>query len=115
MGLKEIPDVILKMYDLESIGGNDGAWAESVDLARFVAADNEIETIEDVIFPDIDPRDSVDDDDDGRGHQFAGLEFLDLHNNSLIALPVGLRRLHFLTSLNLVCSFPSTRMTRLIL
>lgn len=107
MGLKGIPDVVLKMYDLESIGGNDGAWAESVDLTRFVAADNEIESIEDAIFPDIDPSDLVDD-DDGGGHQFAGLESLDLHNNSLIALPVGLRQLHFLTSLNLVCPFPST-------
>lgn len=105
MGLKEIPDLVLKMYDLESIGRSDGAWAESVDLARFVAADNELETIEDAIFPDTDPSDLVDDDDDngGRGHQFAGLEFLDLHNNSLIALPKGLRHLHFLTSLNLVC------------
>ncbi|KAK7755457.1 hypothetical protein SLS62_002386 [Diatrype stigma] len=103
MGLKEIPDVVLKMYDLESIGRSDGAWAESVDLARFVAADNELEMIEDAIFPDTDPSDLIDDDDDdGNGHQFAGLEFLDLHNNSLIALPMGLRRLHFLTSLNLV-------------
>ncbi len=102
MGLKQIPEDVLKMYDLDSIGGHDGAWAESVDVTRFVAADNEFETIEDIIFPDIDPTDSMED-EEGRGHQFAGLEFLDLHNNSLIALPTGLRRLHFLTSLNLVC------------
>ena len=100
MGLKEIPADVLKMYDLESIGGTDGAWAESVDLTRFVAADNELETIEDIIFPD-------DEDDNSGGHLFAGLEFLDLHNNSLIALPLGLRRLHFLTSLNLVCKTTS--------
>ena len=92
------------MYDLESIGGADGSWAESVDLTRFVAADNDFETIDDTIFPDCDPADPAADDDleDAGGHLFAGLELLDFHNNSLIALPVGLRRLHFLTSLNLV-------------
>lgn len=100
MGLGLIPEDVLKMYDLEFIGRDDGAWAESVDLTRFVAADNELETIEDAVFPDTDPTDSVDD-DGGNGHHFAGLEFLDLHNNSLIALPKGLRHLHFLTSLNL--------------
>ncbi|RYP93326.1 hypothetical protein DL770_000515 [Monosporascus sp. CRB-9-2] len=100
MGLGLIPEDVLKMYDLEFIGRDDGAWAESVDLTRFVAADNELETIDDAVFPDTDPTDSVDD-DGGNGHHFAGLEFLDLHNNSLIALPKGLRHLHFLTSLNL--------------
>ncbi|RYP78695.1 hypothetical protein DL771_000362 [Monosporascus sp. 5C6A] len=100
MGLGLIPEDVLKMYDLEFIGRDDGSWAESVDLTRFVAADNELETIEDAVFPDTDPRDSVDD-DGGSGHHFPGLEFLDLHNNSLITLPKGLRHLHFLTSLNL--------------
>ncbi|RYP31122.1 hypothetical protein DL766_004552 [Monosporascus sp. MC13-8B] len=101
MGLGLIPEEVMKMYDLEFIGRDDGAWAESVDLTRFVAADNELETIDDAVFPDTDPTDSVDDDEGGSGHHFAGLEFLDLHNNSLITLPMGLRRLHFLTSLNL--------------
>ncbi|KAI0129698.1 hypothetical protein BJ170DRAFT_692364 [Xylariales sp. AK1849] len=100
MGLKQIPDEIRKMYDLEAIGRPDGAWAESIDLTRFVAADNELETIDDSIFPDTDPIDFADE-EDGRGHQFGGLESLDLHGNTLIALPMGLRRLHELTSLNL--------------
>ncbi|KAI0858449.1 hypothetical protein F4860DRAFT_301612 [Xylaria cubensis] len=101
MGLKEIPDEVLKMYDLESIGRTDGAWAESVDLTRLVAADNELETIDDSIFPDVDPHDLNSDDVDDRGRIFWGLESADLHNNMLISLPLGLRRLHQLTSLNL--------------
>ncbi|KAI1152886.1 hypothetical protein F4825DRAFT_417499 [Nemania diffusa] len=101
MGLKHIPDEVLKMYDLESIGRADGAWAESVDLARLVAADNELETIDDSIFPDIDPNDFDATEVDDRGRIFCGLESADLHNNMLISLPLGLRRLQQLTSLNL--------------
>lgn len=41
------------------------------------------------------------DDEDSQGNIFAGLETLDLHGNTLIALPIGLRRLSMLTSLNL--------------
>lgn len=100
MGLKHIPDEVTKMYDLESVG-NGGSWAESVDLARFVAADNELEILDDGIFPDTEPTDFADN-EDSRGHQFGGLEALDLHGNMLIALPLGLRRLQHLTSLNLV-------------
>ncbi|KAJ8125021.1 hypothetical protein O1611_g8619 [Lasiodiplodia mahajangana] len=101
MGLKDIPDEVLKMYDLESIGRADGAWAESVDLTRLVAADNELETINDSIFPDIDPNDLDSDEVDDKGRIFWGLESADLHNNMLISLPLGLRRLQQLTSLNL--------------
>ncbi|KAI3321052.1 L domain-like protein [Xylariaceae sp. AK1471] len=101
MGLKEIPDRVLKMYDLESIGRADGAWAECVDLTRFVAADNELETIDDSIFPDIDPNEFDAEEVDDRGKIFWGLESADLHNNMLISLPWGLRRLQLLTSLNL--------------
>ncbi|KAL7622624.1 hypothetical protein AAE478_008137 [Parahypoxylon ruwenzoriense] len=100
MGLKQIPIEVLKMYDLESMDRPGGAWAESVDLTRFVVADNELEAIDDAIFPDTDPSDFADE-DDSRGHIFGGLESLDLHGNMLIALPMGLRRLQLLTSLNL--------------
>ncbi|KAK8097830.1 uncharacterized protein PG998_013316 [Apiospora kogelbergensis] len=100
MGLKEIPEDVLKMYDLEAIGKQGGSWAESVDLTRFVAADNELEIIDDSIFPDTNPADYADD-EDGQGHQFGGLESLDLHGNMLISVPMGLRRLQLLTSLNL--------------
>ncbi|KAF2971780.1 hypothetical protein GQX73_g1832 [Xylaria multiplex] len=101
MGLKSIPDEVLKMYDIESGGQAGGSWAESVDLTRFVAADNELEMIEDSIFPDVDPNDFDSDEVDDRGRIFWGLESADLHNNMLISLPMGLRRLQQLTSLNL--------------
>ncbi|KFY59085.1 hypothetical protein V496_05816 [Pseudogymnoascus sp. VKM F-4515 (FW-2607)] len=100
MGLKEIPDEVMNMYNLENMNGQASSWAECVDLTRFVAADNELETIGDDIFPDIDARDSADD-DDARGNQFGGLETLDLHGNTLISIPRGLRRLEMLTTLNL--------------
>ena len=101
MALREIPAEVMNMYNLESVGGQDGAWAESVDLSRFVAADNELEMIDDSIFPDCSPEELAED-DDAQGNIFGGLETLDLHGNVLIALPMGMRRLSMLTSLNLV-------------
>ncbi|OTB00479.1 hypothetical protein M426DRAFT_65819 [Hypoxylon sp. CI-4A] len=100
MGLKQIPTEVLKMYDFDSADGPGSAWAESVDLTRFVAADNELETIDDAIFPDVDPSD-FQNEEDSQGNLFGGLESLDLHGNMLIALPMGLRRLQLLTTLNL--------------
>jgi hypothetical protein len=102
MGLKQIPIEVLKMYDFET-GGNTTNWAESVDLTRFVAADNELETIDECIFPDKEPE-SFAEDEDSKGNIFGGLETLDLHGNLLISVPTGLRRLSLLTSLNLVGS-----------
>ncbi|KAH9885372.1 hypothetical protein F4778DRAFT_787307 [Xylariomycetidae sp. FL2044] len=103
MGLKEVPEDVLKMYELESIGRSDGTWAESVDLTRFVAADNQLETIDDAIFPDADPQDARYE-DNGPYQIFGGLESMDLHGNMLISLPKGLRRLPLLTSLNLAAN-----------
>lgn len=99
MGLKEVPAEVLNMYNLDAIG--HGSWAESVDLTRFVAADNELEMIDESLFPDIDPEELAMD-DDAPMCIFGGLETLDLHGNMLISLPTGLRRLTLLTSLNLV-------------
>ncbi|KAG9248400.1 hypothetical protein BJ878DRAFT_476556 [Calycina marina] len=96
MGLKVIPNEVMTMYDSES----GGSWAETVDLTRFVAADNEFELLGDDVFPDIDARE-VTEDEDFKGNQFGGLENLDLHGNVLTALPFGLRRLELLTTLNL--------------
>ena len=101
MGFKEIPEEVMNMYNLESIANQNTSWAESVDLTRLVAADNEIELLQDDIFPDVDPRELIED-EDAKGNQFGGLETLDLHGNILIALPLGLRRLELLTTLNLV-------------
>ncbi|KAK0668453.1 hypothetical protein QBC41DRAFT_252029, partial [Cercophora samala] len=100
MGLREIPADVLNMYNLELVGQSGGAWAESVDLTRFVAADNELEMIAESVFPDVDPQEFADD-EDSQGNIFLGLETLDLHGNMLITLPMGLRRLSLLTSLNL--------------
>ena len=75
MGFKEIPEEVMNMYSLESVGAQDGTWAESVDLTRFVAADNELEMIADHIFPDTDPRDAADD-EDAKGNQFGGESLL---------------------------------------
>jgi hypothetical protein len=71
MGFKEIPEEVMNMYNLESVGTQDGTWAESVDLTRFVAADNELELIADDVFPDVDPQ-HVADEEDGKGNQFGG-------------------------------------------
>jgi hypothetical protein len=101
MGLNEIPEAVLKMYDLESTDTTNGAWYESVDLVKFIAADNEIERLSEEVFPDIAPEDLLDQ-EDTKGSQFGGLEILDLHGNLLCAVPSGLKRLERLTTLNLV-------------
>lgn len=113
MGLREIPVDVLNMYNLDSIGRWGAAWAESVDLTRFVAADNELEMISDSVFPDVDPQELADD-EDSQGNIFAGLETLDLHGNMLVSLPMGLRRLSLLTSLNLVCYNEKTRVVETV-
>ncbi|PNH28501.1 hypothetical protein BJF96_g8156 [Verticillium dahliae] len=102
MGLSVMPVEVLKMYDAEMMGTNDGSWAESVDLTRLIAADNEMELIDDSIFPDV-TADDLAAEEDGNGNIFGGLDTIDLHGNLLISLPVGLRQLRLLTSLNLVC------------
>ena len=110
MELKEIPDQVMKMYDLDAIGTVGSAWAESVDLTRFVVADNELEEIADNVFPDCDLQ-ALEDDEDGRGNIFGGLETLDMHGNLLLSVPIGVRRLEMLTCLNLVsllCFTPPT-------
>lgn len=103
LGLKDIPPEVMKMYDSESVSGHGGNWAESVDLTRLVAADNEIEEFGDDVFPDKSLDAFVDDDDDeSKCNIFGGLETLDLHGNLLSTVPLGFRRLAHLTSLNLV-------------
>ncbi|KAL1302869.1 hypothetical protein AAFC00_003197 [Neodothiora populina] len=102
MGLKQIPDEVLRMYDAEEMTKSKLTWSETVDLTRLVAADNEFEIISDEIFPDIDNEAAAEQDEDSsKGLQFRGLESLDLHGNMLIAIPVGLRRLERLTVVNL--------------
>lgn len=98
MGLKTFPEEVLTMYDYDPDSNAD--WYESVDLVKMIVADNELETIPDEVFPDVDPND-FDLAEDTKGCQFAGTEVLDLHGNLLRSLPIGLRRLQRLSSLNL--------------
>jgi Leucine-rich repeat (LRR) protein len=95
MGFKDIPDEVMNMYNFNPKASSE--WYQSVDLTKFIAADNEMETIRDDAFPDHGPEDS----EDSKGNQFGGLETLDLHGNLLRMLPVGLRRLQRLRVLNL--------------
>lgn len=99
LGLKEMPKEVMGMYDAEAVGA--GNWAECVDLTRLVAADNEFEVLSDEVFPDLDAE-ALAEDDEGRGNIFGGLEAADLHGNHLVSLPIGLRQLKQLTTLNLV-------------
>jgi hypothetical protein len=104
MGLKQIPEEVLRMYDYNFNKDTDVQWNEVVDLTRLVAADNEIETIPDAVFPDVDGN-AYNQDDDAETPKFGGLEILDLHGNVLFDVPMGLRRLECLTTLNLVSKF----------
>ena len=99
-GLKEIPKEVMNMYNIDLGNAEDGAWYESVDLVRLLAADNEFEYLQDEFFPD-DAADAHSMDDDYQGNVFGGLETLDLHGNRLKTLPLGFRRLEHLTVLNL--------------
>lgn len=86
------------MYDFDPDSSTD--WYESVDLVKVIAADNELAELPDSAFPDVE-LEEIDLDVNEKGNQFGGLEVLDLHGNLLRSLPMGLRRLHRLHSLNL--------------
>lgn len=101
MGLKMIPDEVLTMYDGEAMQRSSLAWSETVDLSYFNAADNEIEELPEDVFPDMSMEDLAQL-SDPVSNQFGGLETLDLHGNMLRQLPMGIRRLERLTTLNLV-------------
>ncbi|KAK5107207.1 hypothetical protein LTR62_001653 [Meristemomyces frigidus] len=98
--LKQIPDEVVGMFDAKAMADGKVNWAEVVDLTKLNAADNEIEVLDDVLFPDK-SAEAMDEDEDGKGNTFGGLEALDLHGNMLQTVPVGLRRLERLTTLNL--------------
>jgi hypothetical protein len=99
MSLNEIPEAVLHMYKYDP---NDTtiAWGEIVDLTSIIAADNELEVLPDVMFPDVDAE-AMEDSDEG-GPQFGGVQNIDLHGNILRELPLGLKRLTQLSRLNLV-------------
>ncbi|OOO03809.1 Leucine rich repeat 4 [Aspergillus oryzae] len=96
MSLTALPEEVMTMYDFDPDSVTE--WYESVDIVKFIAADNEFVELPDSAFPDTDPEDQ---DADERGNQFGGLEVLDLHGNLLRSLPIGFRRLQRLHTLNL--------------
>ncbi|KAJ5806995.1 Leucine-rich repeat typical subtype [Penicillium riverlandense] len=98
LSLTEIPKEVLDMYKFDPNASSN--WFENVDLSKFIAADNGFTEISDETFPDIDMED-FDPESNERGPQFGGIETLDLHGNVLQTLPMGLRRLQQLRSLNL--------------
>lgn len=97
LSLTEIPQEVIDMYEFDPNAEN---WFENVDLVKFIAADNELASISDATFPDVDAA-NLDPERDERAPQFGGLESLDLHGNVLQSLPMGIRQLRQLRSLNL--------------
>ncbi|KAL4956209.1 hypothetical protein BDW69DRAFT_159109 [Aspergillus filifer] len=98
MSLSTFPEEVLKMYDFDPNATTD--WYESVDLVKFIAADNDFTELPEAAFPDID-SDQMGLEEEEKGNQFGGLEFLDLHGNLLQTLPLGFRRLQRVHTLNL--------------
>lgn len=101
LSLSEFPKEVNEMYNLEKIDSEHGEWYESVDLVRLIAADNELESLDDWVFPEVSTQAASDTEEDFGGNTFRGLESLDLHGNRLFRLPEGLRHLDRLKTINL--------------
>ncbi|CAD0108744.1 unnamed protein product [Aureobasidium uvarum] len=99
MNLKSIPDEVLNMYDQREDSNMN--WSQMTDLVRFLAADNDLDTISDDIFPDVATEVAMNDENEVKGLQFRSVEMIDLHGNSLQTVPAGFRWLERLTALNL--------------
>ncbi|MCJ1399608.1 hypothetical protein MMC11_002810 [Xylographa trunciseda] len=98
LGLTEIPEDVLHMYEHNDAGSV--AWYETVDLTRLIAADNDITDITAAFTP---PgiSEHADQEEDAAGGVFAGLEFIDLHGNRVTTIPPVFSSLLRLTTLNL--------------
>ena len=99
MGLEEMPEDVLNMYKFDPDNATM-AWGEIVDLTSIIAADNELETLPETMFPDVEMERAFESDE--AGPQFAAVQNVDLHGNALRELPVGLGCLTQLSKLNLV-------------
>ncbi|KAL5120723.1 hypothetical protein ACEQ8H_001472 [Pleosporales sp. CAS-2024a] len=99
MNLKEMPDDVLNMYKYDP-ADTTVAWGDVTDLVSIIAADNELESLPEAMFPDVDFEATLDSDEED-GPQFCTLQSLDLHGNLLRELPVGLKRLTQLSRLHL--------------
>ncbi|KAI7475231.1 L domain-like protein [Hortaea werneckii] len=100
LGLTSVPEEVLGMYESKAMEEGKANWAEVVDLTRMIAADNEFTELPTTMFPDL-SIEEMEQDEESMGSPFGGLEMLDLHGNQLQTLPMGLRRLERLTTLNL--------------
>lgn len=100
LGLRNLPTELLDMYDLDLVDNGSGSWAESVDLIKLGAADNELSLLDDKFFPCGDFESHEDTSVDGSSVT-AALETLDLHGNQLARLSSRLVNLACLTTLNL--------------
>jgi Leucine-rich repeat (LRR) protein len=99
MGFRSIPEDIKQMYN--SCADLGITWSECVDLTKVIAADNDLEKLDDDFFPDVSDQELADAEVSDYNSQFRGLGTLDLHGNLLQELPLGLRRLQNLHVLNL--------------
>ncbi|KAF1974754.1 hypothetical protein BU23DRAFT_553009 [Bimuria novae-zelandiae CBS 107.79] len=97
MSLNEIPEEVLNMYQYDPNANT--AWGEVVDLTTMIAADNDLQSLPESMFPDMDYEAAMESDE--VVPQFGGIQSLDLHGNSIRELPMGLRRLPQLSRLNL--------------
>lgn len=97
LSLKQIPDEVATMYDFRE--DSNVSWAEAIDLRKLLIADNELEELPEGLFTDWAPQEMMD--DSSKCNLFGGLEMLDAHGNQLSTLPIGLRRLGNLRTLNL--------------
>jgi len=97
MGLDEMPSDVLTMYQYDP-DTNTVAWGEVVDLTSLIAADNNMQVLPDVMFPDIDYESAMESEE--AVPQFGGVQNMDFHGNVLRELPIGLRRLTQLSKLN---------------
>ena len=107
LGLKSIPDDVLEMYDAKAMEASAVPWNETVDLTRFNAGDNEIAILSDDVFPDV-TNEALAEGAEAKGSQFRGVDSIDLRGNVLSSIPIGLRKLERLTTLNLVSVYPLT-------
>ena len=89
LSLTEFPSEVMSMYDLDTVDASGGAWYESVDITRLIAADNQFQSLGPELFPDSTAEDLRQADDETTGTLFGALETLDLHGNILGALPIG--------------------------
>ncbi|KAI9796983.1 MAG: hypothetical protein M1835_002506 [Candelina submexicana] len=105
LNLTHISYPIPGLRHIEVGGGpqdNNTLWYEVNDIFNFCAANNRLEIIPDEMFPDVDSQGTaVWNNVESRGPSFTNVMSMDLRNNRLRSIPLGLRRLETLNRLDL--------------